>query len=114
MKKSVAGACALTLIAVLAGDAAAQGAETGVASIHTWVKSGRRTCLLDHFHDGSGTGGTRAQAERSAIVSWTEFTAWEYGNPWARYSIAASKKMECSRGSGGWACALQARPCRPY
>ena len=37
--------------------------------------------MLDHYHDGSGTGSSRQQAERSAIVSWSEFTAWEYGTP---------------------------------
>lgn len=113
MKKSLAGACAVILVAMLSGDAVAQGAETGVASIHAWVKVGRKTCLVDHFHNGDGTGATRAQAERAAILSWSEFTAWEYGTPWGRYSIAVSKKMSCSE-SGSWSCAVEARPCRPY
>ena len=114
MRKSAAGACALALFGLLAGSASAQqGAETGVASIHSWVKVGRKTCMLDHYHDGSGTGSTRAKAEKSAIVAWTEFTAWEYGSPWARYSNAVSKTMNCSQ-AGGWTCQIQARPCRPY
>ena len=101
MKKSAAGVCAFAMFGLLAGSASAQqGAETGVASIHSWVKVGRKTCMLDHYHDGSGTGSTRAQAEKSAIVAWTEFTAWEYGSPWARYSNAVSKTMNCSQAGG--------------
>jgi hypothetical protein len=88
--------------------------ETGVAKIHAWVKAGHKTCMRDHFHYGRGNGPTRAQAERAAIHSWAEFTAWEYGNPWGHYSIAVSKKATCSLVPGGWACAVYARPCRPY
>ena len=112
MRTCVASMCGLALLVMIAGDVAAQGEETGVASIHSWVRVGRKTCMLDHFHDGSGSGRTRAQAEKAAIVAWTEFTAWEYGSPWGRYSLAVSKKMDCSQGSGAWNCAVQARPCR--
>lgn len=113
MRTFTVGACALAL-ALLAGGAVAQSQETGLAEIHTWVKVGRKTCMLDHFHDGSGTGPTRAVAERAAIHAWAEFTAWEYGPHWGRYSMAASKKATCSRESGSWRCAVEARPCRPY
>lgn len=114
MKRSLVGACALALAGVLHAGGPAQADETGVASIHTWVKVGRKTCLVDHFHNGDGKGTTRAQAERAAITSWAEFTAWEYGDSWARYSIAASKKVTCSRDGSNWSCALEARPCRPF
>jgi hypothetical protein len=139
MKRSAVGACALILVAFSAGADAAQSQEagiarirtwikdaigfvrsprwtreTGIAKIHTWVKAGHRTCMLDHFHYGSGKGRTRAQAERAAIRSWAEFTAWEYGESWGRYSVAASKKMTCSPMAVGWSCAVEARPCRPY
>src|SRR5262245_5181305 len=139
MKRSVAGARALILVALFAGGEAAQSQEIGIAKIHTWVKDAiglvrsprwmretgiakihpwvkvdRKTCMLDHFHDGSGNGPTRAQAERAAIRSWADFTAWEYGNSWGRYSVAVSKKMTCSQRSGSWSCAVEARPCRPY
>jgi len=114
MRKCVASAFALAFLAIGADKAAAQGSETGVASIHQWVKAGRKTCMLDHFHDGSGTGANRRQAEQAAISAWAEFTAWEYGDAWGRYSLAASKSMNCSQGSGSWSCSLQARPCRPY
>lgn len=119
MKKLIAGACALATVVVCAevqaqSRRAMQAQETGVAEIHQWVRVGRKTCMLDHFHDGSGTGPSRRQAERAAITAWSEFTAWEYGSPWGRYSIAESKKMDCSRSGAGWNCAVQARPCRPY
>jgi hypothetical protein len=138
MKRSVVCACAI-LVVLFAGGAAAQPQETGlvkiqawvkdaigfvrsprwmretgVAKIHTWVKFGHKTCMLDHFHYGSGNGPTRAQAERAGIRSWADFTAWEYGDSWGRYSVAVSKKMACSRGAVGWSCAVEARPCRPY
>jgi hypothetical protein len=99
---------------LLAGGAVAQSQETGLAEIHIWVKVGRKTCMVDHFHDGSGTGKSRAEAERAAIRAWVEFTAWEYGPPWGRYSLAASKKATCSRESDSWRCGVEARPCRPY
>jgi hypothetical protein len=139
MKKVQMGACALILIALFASGEAAQSRETGIVRIHTWIKDaigfvrprrwmretgiakihtlvkvGRKTCMLDHFHDGNGNGPTRAQAERAAIRSWVEFTSWEYGDSWRSYSIAIGKKMTCSQKSGGWSCDVQARPCRPY
>ena len=115
MQKSMAGVCALVLFVLITGEAVAQqSAETGIAGIHAWIKVGRKTCMLDHFHDGNGTGKTRAQAQKAAIASWSEFTAWEYGSPWGRYSIAVSKSMDCSQGGGVWTCHVQARPCRPY
>ena len=113
MKKSMAGVCAVSLLAALGGGTAwSQG--TGMADIHTWVKVGRKTCMLDHYHDGSGNGPARTQAERAAIRAWAEFTAWEYGNSWGNFGNAASKSVNCTRGAGGWSCAVQARPCRPY
>jgi hypothetical protein len=116
MRTFVLGAVALA-VALCGGAAAGQSQkaeETGLAGIHAWVKVGRKTCMADHFHDGSGTGPSKPVAERAAIRSWVEFTAWEYGDPWGRYSIAASKKSTCSREAGGWRCAVEARPCRPY
>lgn len=113
MRKLGVSAAVLT-VALLAGEAVGGSQETGIAAIHAWVKVGRKTCMTDHFHDGSGTGPTRATAERAAIRSWTEFTAWEYGDPWGRYSIAASKKATCSEESATWRCAVEARPCRSH
>ena len=103
----------LALGVLLAAAGMAEAEETGVAGIHSWVKTGRKTCLADHFHNGSGRAATRPQAERAAIQSWIDFTAWEYGSSWGRYSIAASRKMACSH-SESWSCDLEARPCRPH
>jgi hypothetical protein len=121
MRKAVASACAVALLVVPGWVAEAQSRrpqqaqETGVAEIHSWVKIGRKTCMLDHYHDGSGNGRTRKQAERAAIAAWSEFTAWEYGTPWARYTIAESRQTTCTPQSRrAWSCAVQARPCRPY
>src|SRR5690242_12917201 len=72
------GAVALGLIAMPCAGAMAQ--DMGLAGLHTWVRVGGRTCMLDHFHDGSGSGPTRAAAQHAAIRSWIDFTAWEYGN----------------------------------
>ena len=38
--------------------------ETGMASIHGWRKVGRKTCLVDHDHSGTGSGSNRKIAER--------------------------------------------------
>jgi hypothetical protein len=108
----VAG-CALALGVLVGVGAGAQAEETGLAGIHTWVRVGGKTCLADHFHSGSGSGSTRTQAERQAIQSWVDFTAWEYGSSWGRYILSASKKMTCQRGDG-WSCFVEARPCRTH
>lgn len=114
MRRQGVGGCVLVLSILTGLMGPVQAAEeTGIASIHTWVKIGRKTCLLDHFHSGTGNAATRAQAERQAVQSWVDFTAWEYGGSWGRYSIAASKKMNCER-TESWSCFLEARPCRPY
>jgi hypothetical protein len=113
IKQGVSGlVLALGVLLGTAGMARAE-EETGIASIHSWVRMGHKTCLADHFHNGNGHGATRAQAERAAVRSWVDFTAWEYGGSWGRYSLAASKKMTCER-SGSWTCFLEARPCRDY
>jgi hypothetical protein len=113
MRKVAVSAAALVL-ALLAGEAVAEPQETGIAEIHAWVRIGHKTCMAEHFHDGSGTGPTRAAAQRAAIQSWSEFTAWEYGDPWGRYSMAANRKATCSQESSTWRCAVEARPCRRY
>jgi hypothetical protein len=103
--------CALALGLLIGAGAAVQAEETGVAEIHSWVKAGHKTCLADHFHSGNGSGNTRQQAEKQAIQSWADFTAWEYGSSWGRYTLAASKKMSCERGDS-WSCFVEARPCK--
>jgi len=86
--------------------------ETGLASIHTWVPVGRKTCMASHFHDGSGTGKTQKDAEREAIRVWESFTLWEYGTPWGRWTLAESKKTTCSRDTQSvFTCQVTSRPC---
>ena len=113
MRKFVVSVTA-PVLALLAGAGTVQSQETGIAEIHEWIRIGRKTCMLDHFHYGNGSGRTRAEAQRAAIRSWAEFTAWEYGDPWGRYRMAASKDMNCSRESPSWTCSVEALPCRPY
>jgi hypothetical protein len=106
------GVCALA--ATLAQSQPVQADETGVASIHTWVRSGGRTCLVDHFHDGSGSGRSRAAAQAAAIRAWAEFTSWEYGSSWGRWGLAAGKSVNCSGGGGSYSCSVSARACRGW
>jgi hypothetical protein len=112
MTKPCAPHLAMSVFAlfVLCGPAAAE--ETGVASIHPWVRMGHRTCLEGHFHDGSGSGPTRGLAQREAIRAWINFTAWEYGSSWGSYGLAVHKRMGCSGGRGNWYCSTEAIPCR--
>jgi hypothetical protein len=98
---------------LLAAAGAAQADETGIAGIHSWVKVGHKTCFEDHYHSGSGNGTTKAAAEKEAIQSWADFTAWEYGTTWGRYSLAVSKSMKCEK-LDNWSCYVEARPCRAF
>jgi hypothetical protein len=110
--KKLLGALVFALPLVASGFAQAD--ETGVAGIHSWARVGGKTCLIDHWHDGSGSGSTRGGAEQAAIRAWTDFTAWEYGSSWGRYSLALGRSMKCDRGSGGWSCQTSARACRGW
>lgn len=115
MKKLSMLVSAVPMLLMLGFIAPAQADETGVASIHAWYKVGRKTCLVDHFHDGSGNGPTRAKAQAAAIAAWAGFTAWEYGTSWGRYGLSEKKSMSCSgSGIGGWSCNTSAIPCRGY
>jgi hypothetical protein len=111
MRKNGALGCALAVAALMGAGGPLQAEETGVAGIHSWVKVGHKTCLADHFHSGNGSGKTRSMAEKAAIQSWADFTAWEYGSSWGRYTLAASKKMSCDQGDS-WSCFVEARPCK--
>ena len=97
---------------VLASSGALRAEETGVAGIHEWVRVGRKTCMADHFHSGVGKAATRAAAQRDAIQAWIDFTAWEYGGTWGRYSIAVSKAMSCERGAGEVSCIAEGCGCQ--
>lgn len=90
--------------------------DSGLASIHDWRnESGRRVCMSDHFHDGSGTGKTRKEAEAAAKSSWISFTVFEYGTDWGSYAAASSATMNCSNSSPqNWSCSTSARPCKKH
>jgi hypothetical protein len=107
----IALACAGMLALVLgmpAGTAQAQGLD----ELHSKVRVGGRLCMADHFHDGSGSGPTRARAQAAAIRAWIDFTAWEYGNRWGSWGASLSKRMSCSGGAGSYSCSVSSRPCR--
>ena len=104
-----AGAAA-ALLGVTAAPALAD--DTGFAYTHDLRREGGRTCFTDHYHYGSGSGATKAAAQKAAIGSWASFTDFEYGSDWARFSRAASKGMKCSGGTSGVDCQLEARPCK--
>lgn len=106
----VLGAVIATVVAALAGSAVAD--DTGFASMHDWRRERGRTCFLDHYHYGNGSGKTKKAAEIDAIKSWSSFTDLEYGSDWARFSRAASKAIKCQPASSGWECSIEARPCR--
>jgi hypothetical protein len=86
--------------------------DTGFAYSHDLVKDGGRLCMKDHFHSGYGDGATKDAATRAAIKSWAEFTAFEYGTAWARYSLAKSRSTKYTKAEKGWSAAVDARPCR--
>lgn len=97
-------------VSALASSAIAQG--MGLEGLHDHRREGGKVCMVDHFHDGSGSGKTRKSAEADAARAWAEFTAWEYGGRWGSYGNAANKSMSCSASAGSWTCQTSARPCR--
>jgi hypothetical protein len=112
MKKTIA---LISLLFVVCAPAAVAD-ETGFAGIHAWKKEkGRRICMADHFHEGSGVGKTRKEAEDVATRSWIEFTAFEYGTVWGNYKLAVSHTKNCRESATtGWSCMVSARPCKRH
>jgi hypothetical protein len=103
---------AAALLATFGTSLPATAQETGLAAIHSWVSSGRKTCMQSHTHDGNGTGKTKKDAERAAIQSWETFTIWEYGTPWGRYAASESKQMTCNTAADKtFSCHVNSRPC---
>src|SRR5262249_25123651 len=111
--KGVLGVVGVGLLALgLAPNSATAEAEgIGLAGIHEWVKVGGRACMAGSFHDGQGTGPTKAQAQAAAIRAWIDFTAWEYGRRWARWQLSLSKSASCSGSRGNVSCNVSSRPC---
>jgi hypothetical protein len=96
---------------VCAVSAPARADDTGFAYVHDLRKEGGKTCFTDHYHYGSGSGATKAAAQKDAIASWVSFTDFEYGSDWAHFSRAAGKSVSCS-GGGSVSCQIEARPCK--
>lgn len=68
--------------------------------------------MESHTHDGTGTGKTKKDAERAAILSWESFTIWEYGEHWGRYSASESKQSTCEKAADkSFSCHVNSRPC---
>ena len=111
MRQAVVGAAALALMLGM-GAGAVQAQDTGLDALHSKVRVGGKLCMADHFHDGSGSGSTRATAERAAIRAWIDFTAWEYGRRWGSFGASVSKRVSCSGGAGSYSCNVSSRPCR--
>lgn len=96
----------------LVSAATARADDTGLAYSHDLRKEGGRLCMSDHYHSGSGSGKTKPAAQAAAVRSWADFTNFEYGTVWARWSLARSKSVRYTKSEGGWDAYIDARPCR--
>lgn len=87
---------------------------TGLENIHTLKRVGRKLCMIDHYHYGTGDSKkSKALALKSAKRGWADFVSMEYGSAWARFSLAGSKGAKCTKqGRRGYHCSIEARPCR--
>ncbi len=106
----LAGFCGFAVVSVMPVSAD----DTGMAqSLHDVRREGRKLCIVDHWHYGSGVGATKKAAMADAVGSWQSFTALEYGTDWARFQKASSRTVSCANsGGGGVSCSIDARPCR--
>jgi len=99
------------LLAAGAGGAA-YADDTGFAYAHDLRKEGGRLCMSDHYHSGSGAGRSKPAAQAAAVRSWADFTNFEYGSAWARWSVASGKSVHFTKSESGWDASVDARPCR--
>jgi len=111
MKGLLVGVGVGLLMVLGAGACAAAQDGMGLAGIHDWVRIGSKTCMADHFHDGQGSGPTKAQAQAAAQRAWEDFTAWEYGPRWAKWQRSVSKSGSCTGNRGNISCNVSSRPC---
>lgn len=106
------------ICAAIAGLVLASGAtplmagETGIASIHAWVRVGNKTCIANHWHFGNATAATKQQAEKTAINNWIVYTMYDYGSDWMHFRLGESKAVKCEKVVEGWACQAEARACK--
>jgi hypothetical protein len=106
-----AAAVALSVVCVFSSPTLAD--ETGMAGMHTWRKVGKKSCMVDHFHEGSAQGTTQKLAELAAVRAWVSFTDLEYGSDWADFRLAMSRTVKCSREDvARWSCRAEGLACR--
>ena len=106
----------LPLLAMMmfAGASAVKADDFGLASIHDWRnEAGRRVCMSDHFHDGTGSGQTRQQAEAAAKSSWTSFTVFEYGTRLGKLRARRAARRWIAATRGAWLVLLDQRAALP-
>ncbi len=66
-----------------------------------------------HLHHGVSEGmPSKEDARRSAIASWASFTDLEYGRGWSNFKKARYKTVSCFNKKDGWACSVEANPCK--
>lgn len=103
-------ALAVSVSTLISFSAAAD--ESGMATMHDWRRESGRTCMVGHYHYGSGAGVTKQKAIAAAAASWQDFTAFEYGGNWASFKRSASKQITTNQTSTGWTADVSSRPCR--
>lgn len=79
---------------------------------HDTRREGGRLCVLDHYHGGSGTGGTKGVARVMAIKAYVNSTSSEYGTDWANWAKSGSKTVTYTKTGDGWTATATARPCK--
>lgn len=80
--------------------------------LHDKVLIGGHVCMKDHTHLGKGGDANQAIALTKAARDWSDFTAFEYGEAWGNFAIAANKSMSCGQLRDAWMCEVVAVPCR--
>lgn len=118
MFKSYVKFLAIALIGVIVSIAPASArsgsADTGLSVIHIQERVGNRICYSYHLHHSAGTGPTKRAALKAAVKRWNDFTAWEYGNAWGRFSRAVGRTSHCQRRADrSYYCSIKGRACRP-
>jgi hypothetical protein len=103
---------AIIALSTLSVSAGAFADDTGFAYSHSLRKEGGRLCMSDHYHQGSGSGRSKPAAQAAAARSWADFTNFEYGTAWARWSVARGKSVRYTKDANGWSADVDARPCR--
>lgn len=99
MRKILSLAAAFSILSVIGMSATTTPAQA------------RKSCWVDHYHYGSGSGKTKRSAKKAAIASWQSFTAWEYGAKWGKFRLAKDKRVSCSGSRGSYSCQASGIPC---